>query len=338
MFQVLITDYLAPPPTIEQRLLSGLAKVECLEAKAAKELAGRADAADALIVFHEVTLPRAIIERLTRCRVIVRCGTGYDQIDLSAAAERGVPVCNVPDYGVDEVADHAIALMLACNRRLLQAERGLRQTLAPWNYHAVQTIFRLSGATLGIIGLGRIGTATAMRAKGLKMRVVACDPYLRSGLDKAVGVTLVDLNTLLAESDVISLHVPLTDETRNMIDGVALGKMKPHAILLNTSRGAVVDTGALAAALEQGRIGGAGIDVLPTEPPDGSEPLVKMWRQACERPVNLVLTPHTAFYSEAGLVEMREKAAQEVARVLSGEAPRNCVNEHLLKAGVVVGR
>lgn len=330
MFKVTITDYLSPPPTIEASLLAGLAKVECLEAKSADELVGRVEDADALIVFHEVTLPRKIIARLTKCQAIVRCGTGYDQIDLTAAAERGIPVSNVPDYGVDEVADHAIALMLACNRRLMQAERGLRETLAPWNYHAVQTIFRLSGATMGIIGLGRIGTATAMRAKGLKMRVIACDPYLRSGLDKAVGVQLVDLDTLLAESDVVSLHVPLTDETRAMISTKALAKMKPHAILVNTARGAVVDTAALAAALEKGRISGAGIDVLPVEPPDANDPLVKMWRQACEHPVNLVLTPHTAFYSESGLVEMREKAAQEVARVLSGQAPKNCVNTHLL--------
>lgn len=331
MFSVVITDYLTPPPAIEERLLAGLATVECLEAKSAEQLVGRVDDADALIVFHEVTVPRKIIANLTRCRAIVRCGTGYDQIDLTAAAERSIPVCNVPDYGVDEVADHALALMLACNRRLLQAERGLRETLAPWNYLAVQTIFRLAGATLGIIGLGRIGTAMAMRAKGLRMRVLACDPYLRSGMDKAVGVTLVDLDTLLAESDVVSLHVPLTDETRNMIDTAALSRMRRQAILVNTARGAVVDTVALAAALEEGRIAGAGIDVLPAEPPDANDPLVRMWRRAREQPVNLVLTPHTAFYSEAGLVEMREKAAQEVARILCGQTPKNCVNAHLLK-------
>lgn len=330
MFKVVITDYLSPPPTIEQRELNGLATVECLGAKSAEELAGKVDDADALIVFHEVTLPGAIIERLKRCQVIVRCGTGYDQIDLPAASRRRIPVCNVPDYGVDEVADHAIALMLACNRGLLLADRHLRSPLEPWNYHAVKPIFRLAGATVGIIGLGRIGTAAAMRAKGLKMRVLACDPYLRSGMDKAVGVPLVDLDTLLTESDIVSLHVPLTDETRGMINAAALAKMKRHAILVNTARGAVVDTDALAAALIEKRIGGAGIDVLPVEPPVGDEPLVKLWRQADRNPVNLLITPHTAFYSESGLVEMREKGAREVARVLSGKTPKNYVNEHLL--------
>jgi C-terminal binding protein len=332
VFKVLITDYISPPVAIELRELTGLATVECLGAKSAEELAGKVDDADALMIYHEITLPRKIIERLNHCRVIVRCGTGYDQVDLAVAGERGIPVCNVPDYGVDEVADHALALMLACNRGLLVAHRHLRATLAPWNYHAVEPIFRLSGATMGIIGLGRIGTATALRAKGLRMRVLACDPYLRSGVDKAVGVTLVDLDTLLSESDVVSLHVPLTDETRGMIDAAALSKMKSHAILVNTARGAVVDTSALADALRDRRIGGAGIDVLPSEPPGPDEPLIALWRQADNLPVNLLLTPHTAFYSESSLVEMREKGAREVARVLTGKPAKNCVNEHLLRS------
>lgn len=326
MYRVVVTDYLPPPPTIELQRLAGLASLECLLAKSADELVGKVETADALIVFHEVTIPRRIIERLTHCRAIIRCGTGYDQIDLAAAGERGIPVCNVPDYGVDEVADHAIALAFACNRKLLVAERRLRGTLTPWDYHAVEPVFRLSEATMGIIGLGRIGTATALRAKGLRMRVLACDPYLRPGMDKAVGVSMVDLDHLLAESDIVSLHVPLTDETRNMIDAAALRKMKPNTILVNTARGAVVDVGALAVALREGRISGAGLDVLPTEPPTAADPLIALWREQVDRPVNLVLTPHTGFYSESGLVEMRIKAADEVARALAGRPLRNCVN------------
>jgi D-3-phosphoglycerate dehydrogenase/C-terminal binding protein len=332
MLKVVVTDYLSPPPTIEAEKLAGLADVHCLLARSADELVGQVESADALIVFHEVTIPRRIVERLTQCRAIVRCGTGYDQIDLAAAGERGIPVCNVPDYGVDEVADHAIALTLACNRRLLVAERRLRTTLAPWDYHAVEPVFRLSEATMGIIGLGRIGTATALRAKGLRMRVLACDPYLRPGMDKAVGVSMVDFDQLLAESDIVSLHVPLTDETRHMIDAAALRKMKPGAILVNTARGAVVDVQALADALRDRRIAGAGLDVLPTEPPTAADPLIAMWREPSERPVNLVLTPHTGFYSESGLVEMRVKAADEVVRALAGRPLRNCVNGEWLAA------
>ena len=195
----------------------------------------------------------------------------------------------------------------------------------------MEPVFRLAGATMGIVGLGRIGTATALRAKAFKMRVIACDPYIRSGVDKAIGVTLADLPDLLAQSDVVSLHVPLTDETMNMIDNAAFGRMKRHAILINTARGAVVDMNALCVALRENRIGSAGLDVLPTEPPAGNDPIIQLWREAAERPVNLVLTPHTAFYSEAGLLEMREKAALEIARLLAGKAPRNCVNSEFLR-------
>jgi D-3-phosphoglycerate dehydrogenase/C-terminal binding protein len=322
---------MSPPIDIEEAEIGSLARVECLRARSPEALIGRVNDADALLVFHEVSIPSGVIDMLDRCRVIVRCGVGYDNVDLEAAGRRGIPVCNVPDYGVDEVADHAIALMLACHRGLLLAERRLREPLVPWNYLAVRPAFRLSEATMGIVGLGRTGTATAMRAKALKMRVLACDPYIPAGIDKAVGVQMADLDTLLRESDVVSLHVPLTSETRHLIDAAALSKMKPHAILVNTARGAVVDTDALAEALRAEQIAAAGIDVLPVEPPTPELPLIALWREPRERPVNLVLTPHSAFYSEGALAEMRAKGAREVARVLRGEPPRNCVNTHCLR-------
>lgn len=331
MHNVIVTDYLAPPPDIEQRELDGLANVTCLQAKREAQLIGQVDEADGLIVFHEVGVPRSVIDVLKRCRVIVRCGVGFDSVDLAAAGAKGIHVCNVPDYGVDEVADHAIGMMLACNRGLLLADRRLRRDMSPWNYRAVEPVFRLAGATMGIVGLGRIGTATALRARAFKMRVLACDPYIPSGIDKAVGVTLVDLETLLSESDVVSLHVPLTDETRAMIGAAALARMKPTAILINTARGAVVDVEALADALRERRIAAAGIDVLPVEPPELTTPLIELWRRTEDAPPNLIITPHSAFYSEAGLVEMRVKAAQEIARVLRGEPPRNCVNRAHLR-------
>ncbi len=336
--KVVITDYLAPPASIEQAVLQGVAEVSCLQATSESELAGKVEDADGLIVFHEIAVPASVIARLDRCRVLVRCGVGFDSVDLAAAGAKGIVVCNVPDYGVDEVADHAIAMMLACNRGLFVADRALKDELAPWNYRAVAPVRRLSTMTMGIVGLGRIGTATALRAKALKMRVLACDPYVPSGVDKAVGVTMVSLEELLAVSDVVSLHVPLTEETRHLIDGAALARMKPDALLVNTARGAVVDVDALAEALEQGRLAGAGIDVLPTEPAEATTPLIRLWQRgqasaksASSRPVNLIITPHSAFYSEEGLVEMRTKAAEEIARVLRGERPRNCVNKGYLE-------
>lgn len=330
MHKVVITDYLAPPADLEQKELDGLARVECLQAHHNAELRGKLRDADAIILFHEVTMPAEVIAEAERCRIIVRCGVGFDSVDLKAAGAHGIAVCNVPDYGVDEVADHAIALTLACLRGILRVERTVRSNLRPWDKRAVAAVPRLAGLTMGIIGLGRIGSATALRAKAFKMLVLAHDPYVRPGTDKVLGVQMVGLPALLAQSDVISLHTPLTDETRNLIDRQALAQMKPTAILINTARGAVVNTDSLAEALRTGKLAGAGLDVLPQEPPAGDDPLVKLWQQQGEQFVNLVITPHTAFYSEAGMVEMRRKAAQEIARSLRGERLLNCVNPECL--------
>lgn len=330
-FHVAVTDYLRPPATIEERELSGLARVECLVGHVEKDLIGRVENADGLIVFHEMNLSAATISQLQRCRVIARGGVGFDNIDLRAAGERGIIVTNVPDYGVDEVADHAMALILALNRGLVPVERQLRRTLTPWDMNAVAPVTRLAGQTIGILGLGRIGAATALRAKAFRMRVIACDPYLRPGLDKVLNVPLVDFATLLAESDILSVHAPLTEETRGIINAAALARLKPGALLVNTARGAIVDVDALAAALESSHLGGAGIDVLPSEPATTSQAIVRLWQEDRQKPVNLILTPHTAFYSVAATQEIRVKAAQEVARVLRGERPKYVVNQEWLR-------
>ncbi len=331
MKRVVITDYLEPPASIESKVLEGVANVECLLAKNTRELLGELTDADGLILCHEVSITPEVVQELHQCKAVVRCGVGFDNIDRKAAGERGIYVCNVPDYGVDEVADHAIAMMLACNRGLIKVERGIRRSLSPWDMRAIQPIFRVAGAKMGIIGLGRIGGATAMRAKGLRMDVVAYDPYVRAGTDKLLGVPLVDLEELLSSCDVVSVHTPLTGETRQLIDRNALALMKPSSILINTARGAVVDTDALTEALRNGSIAGAGIDVLPEEPASNDMPLVQLWQEDTQPPVNLILTPHTAFYSDAGLIEMREKAAMELRRILTGQAPKNCVNTEFLQ-------
>jgi D-3-phosphoglycerate dehydrogenase/C-terminal binding protein len=219
--------------------------------------------------------------------------------------------------------------MLACARGLAFTERRLRKNLSPWNFLAASPLQRLAGATLGIIGLGRIGTATALRAKGFRMKVVACDPYLPDGYDKALGVTLLSLDELMAASDVVSVHTPLTPETTRIVGAAQLAKMKPHGILINTARGKCVDVRAVAEALREGRIGGAGLDVLPDEPPAKDDPIVQLWQQETP-PVNLILTPHNAFYTEQSREEMRIKAALEVRRVLTGQKPRNVVNREFL--------
>ena len=214
-FKVPITDYISPPAVDEERALADIAEVFCLEQVEESGLAGKIEEADALIVFHTIQISASSIRRLQKCRAIVRCGVGYDNVDLAAAGAKGIYVCNVPDYGTDEVADHALALMLACARGLLFTERGLRKTLSPWDFLAASPLRRIAGATLGIIGLGRIGTATALRAKGFRMNVVACDPYLPDGYDKALGVTMRPLDALMSVSDIVSVHTPDPGDDQN---------------------------------------------------------------------------------------------------------------------------
>ena len=332
-FKVPITDYISSPPVYEEKVLADVAEVPCLEQVEESGLTGKIEDADALIVFHTIRISASSIRRLRKCRAIVRCGVGYDNVDLAAAGAKGIYVCNVPDYGTEEVADHAMALMLACARGLILTERRLRKILAPWNFLAASPLQRLAGATLGIIGLGRIGTATALRAKGFRMKIVACDPYLPDGYDKALGVTMVPLDELMAVSDIVSVHTPLTPETTQIVGAAQLAKMKPHGILINTARGKCVDVQAMAESLRDGKIGGAGLDVLPDEPPAKDDPIVRLWQQD-DPPVNLIVTPHNAFYTEQSREEMRTKAAMEVRRVLIGEKPRNVVNREFLPRGI----
>jgi D-3-phosphoglycerate dehydrogenase/C-terminal binding protein len=328
-FKVVLTDYIAGPATFEEKVLADIAEVTCCKQTDESGLMGNIEDADAMIVFHIIRLTAATLHRIPKCRVIVRCGVGYDNVDLAAAGEKGIYVCNVPDYGVDEVADHAMALMLACARGFPSADRQLRKSLTPWDCQIAPELHRLAGATFGIIGLGRIGTAAAMRAKSFRMRVIAYDPYIRDGMDKALDVTLVSVDQVMSASDIISVHTPLTPETIKIVGAQQMAKMKPHAILINTARGRCVDTEALAEFLSKGKIGGAGLDVLPDEPPAINDPIVKLWQQE-DPPINLILTPHSAFYTQESREEMRNKSAMEVRRVLLGEKPRNVVNGEFL--------
>ncbi len=332
MFRIGITDFMTDPAPLQTAALEGLAQIECLQARDESELAGRVEDLDALIVFHEIHLTSATMDRLEACRVITRGGVGFDNVDGVAAGKHGIYLCNVPDYGVDEVADHAMGMALCVVRKISMVDRCLREGIDGWGHHLVEPVPRLANATLGIIGLGRIGTATALRAKAFKLRVVACDPYIPDGRGKALGVDMMEFDELLATSDIISLHTPLTEETHHMIAAQQLTAMKPTAVLVNTSRGAVVDLEALAGALETERIAGAAIDVFEVEPPEAEHPLVKCWRRDTKKhPTNLLLTPHIAFYSVMGFTDICTKAAAEVARVLRGDAPRNAVNlEHFI--------
>jgi phosphoglycerate dehydrogenase-like enzyme len=286
-------------------------------------------AADALIVYHEVPIDRAVVNRLERCRIVVRAGVGYDQIDLAACGARGIPVCNVPDYGTTEVADHAIALLLGLARGLISyQQRLLADPHGGWHWSGAPLVRRLRGACFCIVGLGRIGSATARRTRALDMDVAFYDPYLPDGAELAIGLRRVpDLPSLLGQADVLSLHCPLTEETRNLLDEAALAALKPGALLINTARGGLIDLSALESALREGKVGGAGLDVLPQEPPALEEPLIQAFRRR-EPWIDgrLLLTPHAAWLSEAGRQDLRRKSACTVLDYLERQELRNCVN------------
>jgi len=325
---VIIADFQHGSLEVEQGILGDLATVVSLDAHAEEELWGRVEQADALMVFHTLKVTRATIERLVRCRLIVRCGVGYDNVDHVFARSRGIPVANVPDYGTEEVADSAIGMLLALTRGIARQNTRLRPADADWRYHHVAPLVRLRERTLAIVGLGRIGTAVAVRGKALGMNVTFYDPYKPDGYDKALGIKRVEsLEELLAGAFVLSCHCPLTPETHHLIDAHTIEQLPHGSYLVNTARGAVVDTAAIPAAIASGRLAGAGLDVLPQEPPPPDHPLLVAWRDsthpAYER---VILNAHNAFYSVEGLRDMRVKGAQACRRMLEGKPLRNVVN------------
>ena len=285
-------------------------------ARTEAEYLERCGEADALLIQYGA-VTRRVLEGLPRVRVLVRYGVGVDGIDLAAATDQGVPVVNVPDYGTDEVANHAVALLLALARKLARLDRQTRS--GGWDVFRVGPVTRLAGQTVGIVGCGRIGSAVARKLGGFDVRLLGCDPHIATF---PPGVQPVAFERLLAESDYVTIHCPLTAETRHLFDAESLGWMRPTAVLINTARGGIVDTAALVAALQQGLLAGAGLDVLEQEPLDPASPLLRMEQ--------VIVTPHAAWYSEEGRSDLKRRAAEEAVRVLRGERPRHCVNPEAL--------
>jgi C-terminal binding protein len=328
MHKVVITDFIVGDLAPERQALAGLATVEAFDARHEDEFAGRVEDAAAIMMYHSLHLTRRTIERLKNCRLIVRCGVGFDNVDHGFARERGITVANVPDYGTEEVADSAIGMMLALARGISQFNVRLRDRPDPWSYAVAAPLRRLRGRTFAIVGLGRIGMATALRAKALGMDVAFHDPYRQDGFDKTLGIRRVEsLEQLFREAFVLSLHCPLSDETRHLVNAKSLEWLPQGGYLVNTARGGLIDTAAIPAALASGRLAGAGIDVLVQEPPAADDPLLVAWRDrghpAFER---LIVNPHAAFYSEEGLLDMRVKGSDACRRALLGQPVRNVVN------------
>jgi C-terminal binding protein len=326
--KVIVTDFIAEPLDYERRHLEGLADVVALNAFSEEDLIGRIEEADAIMLYHFVSLTSRTIERLKHCKLIVRCGVGFDNVDVRAARERGITVANVPDYGTEDVADSAIGMMLALTRGVHYLNTRLQHGKGPWIYTQVQPLHRLRGRVFGVVGIGRIGTATAIRAKALGMDVVYYDPLAPQGRDKSLGVRSVEtLDELLTQAHVVSTHCPLTPDTKHLINRETIARMRPGSFVVNTARGGVVDVLAVLEAITSGHLRGAAIDVLETEPPPDDHPLIKAWRDPAHPAHDrIILNPHSAFYSEEGLLDMRIKGSQNCRRVLLGQTPYNIVN------------
>jgi phosphoglycerate dehydrogenase-like enzyme len=302
--------------TVERPHLTGVAALKTVWLDYEAPLPDKVLEANALILWHGPLLNAEVIGRLRRCRAIIRNGVGYDTVDTAAARQAGIAVCNVPDYGTEEVADHAIALTLALYRQLFPLDAAAKRL--DWRINTAPKMRRLRTQTFGVIGLGRIGTAAALRAKALGFRVIFFDPYVKRGVHKAVGVERVEtLDELLSTADTVSIHCPATEETRGMIGAGEIARLKPGAFLVNTARGDIVHKVPVFEALHSGHLAGAGLDVVENEP-------LRTPEEAATP--NLIVTCHAAFCSPEGMVEMRTTSARIARAAVLGEPIWNQVN------------
>jgi D-3-phosphoglycerate dehydrogenase len=275
--------------------------------------------ADAIVVQY-APVTEKVLDAAPGLKVVSEYGVGVDSIDIAACTERGIAVCNVPDYSYQEVSDHAIALALALDRGIVSLDKQIRS--GNYGLAAVKPLHRIAGRVFGVIGLGRIARAAAQKARGVGYKVIGTDVAFRPGTITDDGIPVVTFDEVLSGSDVVSLHVPLMAETKHLINAAALSKMKPEAVLINTARGGVVDTEALIAALQSRAIRGAGLDVFETEPLPKDHPLTTL--------DNVILTPHAGYYSEESLFELKTRPVQNAADVLAGKMPRNILNNNVL--------
>jgi D-3-phosphoglycerate dehydrogenase len=318
---VAVSDSVFPNLNPAREVLSRIgAELLLAEASTAQAIMQVARDADALLVTY-AKVTAEMIGQMTRCRIIARFGIGVDNVDIAAATNASIVVTRVPDYCIDEVSDHTMALLLALARKIPFANS--RAHAGRWEMPAVVPIHRLRGSVLGLVGFGRIPQLVAPKAKAFGLRVIGYDPFVSEDIMQRAGVEKVDFSELVKVSDHISIHTPLVPETNHLFNADVFRGMKPTAHLINTARGSVVDEEALAQALDQGHLAGAALDVLSQEPPSTS-PLFGR--------DNVILTPHMSFYSAESLIDLQSKAAEEVVRVLAGEAPRNPLNPEALKS------
>jgi D-3-phosphoglycerate dehydrogenase / 2-oxoglutarate reductase len=315
-FRVVVTDQVFPDVDTERELLATVGAELEVASGDRDEVLEQARDADALLNTY-MPIDAEAVAALKRCRIIARYGIGVDNVDLDAARQAGIVVTNVPDYCVEEVATHALGLILALVRKIPQGDALVRA--GGWGVERLRPVTRLSELTTGLVGFGRIARRLARVLDAMDARVIVHDPYITPDADGRTpdGRPLVELEELLATADVVSVHCPLTPATRGLIDAAALARMRPSAVLVNTSRGPIVKLADLLEALRGERLAGAALDVLEQEPPDAA---------VLREVPNLLVTPHAAFYSEAAVRESQRKAATQIIRVLTGLQPDYQVN------------
>jgi D-3-phosphoglycerate dehydrogenase / 2-oxoglutarate reductase len=323
---VAVTDSVFPNLDAARRVLSQIGaepELRVADGQTPEAILRVARTADGVLVTY-AKVTAEMIREMTQCRIISRFGIGVDNVDIAAATKAGIIVTKVPDYCVDEVSDHTMALLLAAVRKIPFADK--RTHAGEWKMPSVVPIHRLRGTTLGLVGFGRIPQAVVPKAQAFGMQVLAHDPFIPKELMDRARVERVDFFQLLERSDYVSIHAPLTPETHHLFNADAFRRMKPTAYLINTARGPLIDEEALGEALTQKQLAGAALDVMTQEPPPANSPLLGR--------DDVILMPHTGFYSEESLVELQTKATEEVVRVLTGQAPHNPVNPEVMKSGL----
>jgi len=320
-FKVAVTDYVFPDLETEKQELKKI-NAELVESKGSDEesIIEAAKDADAILNCY-AELTSKVIESLEKCQIIARYGIGVNNVNMSTATKKGIIVTNVPDYCIEEVSDHALALILACTRKICQLNKIVKN--GKWDFKDYRPMYRLQGQTLGIVSFGKIPRRLVEKIKAYKFNIIAYDPYVDEEIAAKYNVKLVTFEELLKESDIISIHAPLTEETKGMFGSKQFKLMKNSAYLINTARGGLIKDSDLAQALKEGEIAGAGLDVLEDENVNSHHPLVSL--------ENVIITPHSAFYSEQALKDLQYKAVQEVIRVLTGENPKSCVNPEVFE-------
>ena len=313
--KVVLTDYVWESLEVEKKILGNLGELVPLQTKKPDEFIAQAADCDALLNTYAGPITADVMAKMPKCRIIARYGIGVDTIDLDAATAAGIIVTNNPTYCIEEVAEHAMALLLACARKVVFYDRMVRA--GRWEVPPGKPMFRLAGSTLGLVGFGNIARQVAVRAAAFGMKVLYADPFVKEGQFPEPGKK-VELNDLLAQSDFVSVHPPLMPQTRKMINDDAFGRMKPTAWIINCSRGPIIDTDALVRALEAKKIAGCGLDTTDPEPLPNPHPL--------RTRENVIINPHVAWYSEQAMVGLQAGAPNEVRRVLAGEWPVNVVN------------